>query len=214
MLTRTNKADDDNSDLYVGSTSRSFEIRLRGHWNDTQRPGNENNSLYKRMREAGLQNWEVLPLLSRVCDKKKTIYELEKKWTRILKAGLNTNSPITNRKEYYENNKDAIKQYNAFYRENNKDAIKQQKATYREKNKAVIKQQQAAYYKNNKNTFLQRNAEYYKNNKEAVWEYYRKNLETKRFYCEICDIACGSKKDLKHHLDTLKHSYAWLNSVD
>ena len=85
VLTRTNKADDDDSDLYMGSTSRSLEIRLRGHWNDAQRSGNESNHLYKRMREVGLQNWEVLLLLSRVCDKK-TIYALEKKLDSNIKS--------------------------------------------------------------------------------------------------------------------------------
>ena len=42
----------------------------------------------------------------------------------------------------------------------------------------------------------------------------RKNEEMKRFYCEICNIACKDNYNLKVHLDTLKHSYAWLNSVD
>ena len=39
VLTRKNKADDGNNDIYVGST--------------------ENNRLYKRMKEVGLDNWEI-----------------------------------------------------------------------------------------------------------------------------------------------------------
>ena len=42
----------------------------------------------------------------------------------------------------------------------------------------------------------------------------RRNKETKWFYCEICDIKCKDKYDLRRHLGTLKHSYAWLNSLD
>ena len=42
----------------------------------------------------------------------------------------------------------------------------------------------------------------------------RRNKETMRFYCEICDIKCKDKYDLRRHFDTLKHSYAWLNSLD
>ena len=47
-----------------------------------------------------------------------------------------------------------------------------------------------------------------------VAKYRKKNKKTGRFYCEICGLACGSNFILKRHLDTLKHSYAWLNSVD
>ena len=56
------------------------------------------------------------------------------------------------------------------------------------------------------------------NGDAALREYYkqrhRNNKETKRFYCEICDVAYGSNYNLKKHFDTLKHSYAWLNSID
>ena len=45
-------------------------------------------------------------------------------------------------------------------------------------------------------------------------EYSKNNVQIKRYYCEICDLACRSSSDLKKHLGTLKHSYAWLNAVD
>ena len=67
VLTRTNKVDNDDTDLYVGgSTSRPLSRRLHCHKCDATRIGNENNRLYKQMREVGLQNWEILPLLSRI----------------------------------------------------------------------------------------------------------------------------------------------------
>ena len=45
-------------------------------------------------------------------------------------------------------------------------------------------------------------------------KYHKKNKETKRYYCEICDLTFMHTSNLKRHLDTLKHSYAWLNSLD
>lgn len=45
-------------------------------------------------------------------------------------------------------------------------------------------------------------------------KYYKKNIQTKRYYCELCDVACMHNRDLKKHFDSLKHSYAWLNAVD
>ena len=45
-------------------------------------------------------------------------------------------------------------------------------------------------------------------------QYCRKNIETKRYYCGLCHVACVDKSHLKRHFDTLKHSYAWLNVAD
>ena len=137
VLTRKNKADDDDSDIYVGSTSRTLEQRFVVHRSDAIRSGNENNRLYKRMREIGLGNWEILPLLAWVCGIKE-IREVERKWIKILNAGLNSYLPV--REE------ETVEEYQAAYYEKNKDAIK----AYRESKKDVIKEYQAAYYGKNK----------------------------------------------------------------
>ena len=152
VLTRKNKADDDDSDIYVGSTSQPLWRRFADHRKDAKWSINRNNKLYKRMYEVGLQNWEILPLLGRTCGKKEA-FELEKKWIRVLGAGLNTYLPVTD--------------------------------------------------KVNREADLQRVAKYQKKYKEC-----------KRFYCGVCDLACKDKYNLNRHLDTLKHSYAWLNSLD
>ena len=94
VLTRTNKADDEDTDIYVGSTSKPLNERLHGHRYNVTRVDCENNKLYKRMRAVGLQNWEIIPLLSRTCDQK-TIRQLERKWCGIMNADLNTRLPIT-----------------------------------------------------------------------------------------------------------------------
>ena len=46
--------------------------------------------------------------------------------------------------------------------------------------------------------------------KEGQIIYRRVNVQTKRYYC----IVCESKRDLECHLGTISHSYAWLNSLD
>ena len=164
VLTRKGKADDDDTNIYVKSTSKPLNGRLCRHRYSATGSGNENNRLYKRMREIGLEKWEILPLLSRACDLK-TIREVEKNWVRILKADLNTNSPVREeetREEY-----------------------------------------QAAYYENNKETILQKQKECRMNNKGV-----------NRYYCELCNVAFMQNSDLKKHLDTLKHSNAYMNSID
>ena len=116
-------------------------------------------------------------------------------WIRILGADLNTYLPIRNEatREEYD-------------------------ANYYKGNQAIIKQQQADYYKNNKDAILKKQAVYRKLNKEGIklyqTNYYIENKKTKKFCCDVCEIFFGSSSNLKKHLDSLKHSYAWLNALD
>lgn len=80
--------------------------------------------------------------------------------------------------------------------------------------KAERKEQLAAYYEDNKEMIQQKHADYYQDNKEIWVDYYKANIQNKRFYCNVCDMSFRGNRDLKRHLDTLKHSYAWLNSLD
>ena len=45
-------------------------------------------------------------------------------------------------------------------------------------------------------------------------QYYKKNKETKRYNCGLCNVSFRDNSHLKTYFDTLKHSYAWLNSLD
>lgn len=192
LLRRTDKPDD-GTDVYVGSTSMTLKERLLVHSFivKTLKKGYENNKLYVRMREVGLYNWEIIPLLSFTCGKK-TIREFEKKWVKILCSDLNSFSPITNKKEY-----------NANYYESNKDVILQKKANYYELNKDVILHQRANYRKLNKDAILKKQA----NHRQLT-------IQNKVHHCDVCDKSFRSIYDLKKHLDTLKHQYTYLNSVD
>ena len=164
VITRTNKTDDDYTDIYVGSTSRALNLRLSEHRCNVTRVGNENNKLYKKMRAVGIQSWEIIPLLSRTCDKK-AILELEKKWCKIIGADLNTLSPIRT--------PDEKRQYDANYRELNRDVVSQYMANY-----------------------------------------FKKNKESKRYHCNVCDLSFEHIGNLQRHLKTLKHGYAYLKSLD
>ena len=139
----------DGTEIYVGSTSLSLKERLRKHRSRSKTY--KNTKLYKKMREVGLNNWEMISILSFECEcDKKTILELEMEKCNELNADLNTYSPFSgfeNKKEYFAN-----------YRELNK-----QKETY---------------------------------------------------HCNICEKSFGTNWLLQRHFNTLKHSYAYMNSVD
>ena len=55
---------------------------------------------------------------------------------------------------------------------------------------------------------------YNEKGKGLMRKYYLDSIESKRYYCDICDKPFGFSYDLRKHLNSLKHSYAYLNSVD
>ena len=144
-----NKKSETGEDSYVGSTSKSLATRLSCHRSNAYRPGNEENKFYKRMREVGPENWEIVPLLTLECSLKE-IRALERGWSETLGADLNTHSPLMTAEE-----------------------ANQRYAKYRARNR-----------------------------------------EQKKFFCEVCATTCGSAVDLRKHNNTLKHQYAFLNSLD
>ena len=172
--------------IYVGSTSQPLEKRFTDHIskakNFIEYGCSENNRLFVRMNDVGLGNWEILPLVSRGCNIK-TIREVERKWIKILDADLNTYSPVTDQKEYM-----------ATYRKNNKDTIKERQAAYYGNNKDAIKEQQAAYYENNRDLV-----------RRCVSNSQRKSLENRKYFCDVCCLACRNNYYLKKHLGTYKH---------
>ena len=63
----------------------------------------------------------------------------------------------------------------------------------------------------NKNLPIRENNE---KNRERARKHYFKSLEEKRYHCDVCEKAFGCSENLKRHFNTLKHSYAYLNSLD
>ena len=72
-----------------------------------------------------------------------------------------------------------------------------------QESKGEISQQEKEYRQQNTNRTYQRKK-----------ECHRECIQEKKYFCSICDVACVSKHGLEKHLDTLKHAYANLNSVD
>ena len=190
----TKKTPDETYDVYVGRTSMSLEKRLSDHKSNAKQKRKENIKVYKRMNEVGVGNWKIVPLLTQECTRDE-IRAFERKWFEVLEADLNSISPMTTAEE-----------------------VKRRKAEYRENNREEVKQWSAERYRRNREELCRRSAEHNVVNREEISkksaERHRRNRDSKKFFCEICDIACGSKGDLKHHNETLKHQYAVLNSLD
>jgi hypothetical protein len=111
------------------------------------------------------------------------------------------------RKEYYEKNKEKIKEqqkgYNKKYYGANKEKLKEQKKEYREANKEKIHEQRKEYYQTDNAKKSDRISHWKRrgvisNDYDALYEKYINTNE-----CELCSISITRGKGLtgKKHLD-------------
>jgi len=81
-------------------------------------------------------------------------------------------------KQYYENNKDHIREQKKQYQQNNKEKRKQ----YLENNKEHFKEYRKQYRENNREKMREYRKQYRENNREKMREYYENNRERRNTY--------------------------------
>ena len=98
MLCRT----DGGNDIYIGSTSQPLGKRFAEHKYNAGNPSRlkyyGSSKLYKKMRDVGVHNFRIVPLLTFACNRE-TIYEFEQEWVKTTGASLNTVSPVNDDKK-------------------------------------------------------------------------------------------------------------------
>lgn len=159
-------------------------------------------------------------------------YELQKReryYIQNTKNCVNKNIPTRNIKEWYEQNKDKLKELHKQYYEQNKDKIKELNKQYKEDNKDKIKEVNKKYYEDNKDKLKELNKQYYQDNKDKIKEqkkqYYEDNKDKikehqkqyreqnkykikkykkQKVKCDICNSFIR-KDSLKRHHKSNKH---------
>lgn len=169
--------------VYIGSTVQELEERLRKHQVHYKR-FLENKTCYISSFEIVKYEDVYIELIEEYpCNSKE---ELEKQEGQIIK---NTNNYVNNRiagrslAEFYQDNKEQIKNRIKNYYENNKDIISVKNKLYRNKNKEHIKTRNKLYRQNNKDKL--------------------KELASSIIVCE-----CGaeiSRSNISQHKKTTKH---------
>ena len=164
--------------IYIGST-KSYRSRKNQHKNacNNENYKNHNSKIYKTLRDnGGWENWNMI-----IIDEGKELTFIQariKEEELRLKYNGNLNSYKAYRteeekkqydKDYYENNKDILKEKKREYDLNNKEKRKE----YNEKNKEKIKE----YNEKNKDILKEKRKEYNENNKEEKKQYYQNNKE-------------------------------------
>jgi hypothetical protein len=205
--------DNTNGNVYIGSTCEpTLARRLAGHrgaYNSYLNGGRVDKTSSFNILENN--NCSIVLLEDYPCERKDQLLARERFYiennqcvnkvipTRTIKEYYQDNKDklIDYQKEYYEQNKDKLKEYY----EQNKDKIKE----YREQNKDKIIDYQKEYYEQNKDKLK----EYYEQNKDKIKEYYEQNKDKinehryKHFTCE-CG-GCYIQKNKATHLKSIKH---------
>lgn len=161
------------TDCYVGST-KAFRERKSTHKshcnNETSKK--HNLKIYQTIRaNGGWDNWNMKPIDTKFCTTLEAhihetkLMEERQSTLNIYKAYLSEEEfkkqRKEQRKEYYEQNKDAINARSKEYYEQNRDAICAKKKEYNEQNKDAINAKTREYREKNKDKINARYRELY-----------------------------------------------------
>ena len=166
-------------DIYIGSTTLSLSRRKVQHVFEFKKgKGISSKLLFEKYNDVRIELLEECP-----CENKE---QLVRKEGEYIRNNICVNKIIAGRtgKEYYEDNKEKIIEYN----EKNKDKINERRRERYQKNKEVINEKQREYYEKNKDIINQKHREYHKKNREVLnekkKEYTEKNKDKFEEYRE------------------------------
>jgi len=206
--------DKTNPDLvYYGSSELpSLEDRMKHHLKSFKHWKNTGAKYCSSFKILELNNYKETLLKIVFFTIKWELHEQER-YLIEYRVCVNENIPNRTKAEWYQDNKEKIKERHADYYQANKEKFKERHADYYQVNKEQIKEQKTEYYQANKEKI----AEHYQANKEQIKEkaadYYQANKEkiAKKFDC-----PCGGKYthiNKPRHLKTKRHQN-WLKTQE
>ena len=137
--------------IYVGSTC-NFKGRKSQHKRNIYKENSEryNMKIYKTIRDNGGQ-WDMKPYKEFPCESKLQL-SIEEERVRVeLNADMNSCPCYTDRKLYYENNKEEICKAVKEYRKNNKEKLCKKAREKYQNNKEEITKKAREKYREKKN---------------------------------------------------------------
>ena len=113
-------------DVYIGSTTQMLCNRMKSHRRNHKYSGNKSHyKLYQAFSENGVENFYIEILEKCPCTCKEDLLAREGHWIRKEKPSLNTRTPGRTKIEWFQDNKDKMKEYKKEYYEKNKDKTHQ-----------------------------------------------------------------------------------------
>jgi len=190
----------ENENIYIGSTT-NFRQRKCKHKSSCNNENSKkyNYPVYQFIREnGGWDEWQMIPIEVYPCNNINELEIRERYHIELLKSKLNKIIPTRTGKEYREDNKEKLKEYDKKKYEANKEKILEYQKQYYEDNKQIINQRNKKYHKNNKEKISEKNKQYREDNKAIISEKKKEKV--------ICD-HCGAKitnSNLKRHQKSKK----------
>lgn len=181
--------DNTNGNVYYGSTKLTLEDRLKKHLEDYSRY-TKGNVMRHYMSAEIIDNcdYQMIELEQMEYDEDdKTPLLLRERWWIEFNPCVNKTTPLRTRKEWYDANKEKMKEYHKEYYENNKEEFAQKTKIYRDNNKEVI---------------AEKNRKYRENNKEKLEERKQKCRAIK-YTCVCGSVIC--RGDKSRHFKSKKH---------
>ena len=124
---------DFNDDVYVGSTCDTLVKRFSKHKGDSRDSNKQNRPFYKLINEIGFERFRIQLVEDYPCEDKYQLRQREGHFIRQI-GTLNKRIEGRTRKEYYQDNKEQFQEYF----ESNKERIKEKDKKYYEANKEQI----------------------------------------------------------------------------
>jgi hypothetical protein len=143
---------DDNHDIYIGSTCNTLNKRFSQHKCRTKTEDRKDYPLYKLMNDIGCNRFRIELLENFPCNDKYELSQREGKWIREI-GTLNSRIAGRTATQYQEEHKE-------YYQEIKK------KSAIKHKEENIIRKQQ--FYIDNKERILQKQKERYEKNKDEI----------------------------------------------
>jgi len=202
-------------DEYVGSTV-NFNRRKQQHksYCNNNKDKKYNMTIYKKIRETGWDNWDMVLIEKYPCKDKMELHKKEREFIERLKPSLNGLIPSRTPKEYRDDNKEQIAIREKKYYQDNKEIVAEKRKEYYNDNQKEILEKKEKYRKDNKKMLSEKAKEYRDDNKEVLKEkrkeYYNNNKkeilqkQIVKVRCETCNREFN-KSSLTKHKKTQKH---------
>ena len=211
------------TDIYIGSTTNFYQ-RTRAHKTSCNNPNGKSYNLhvYKFIRDnGGWKNWRMDLIEFYECNNKLELLRREGELIKNLKPTLNKDVPGRTQKEYYENNKEKIKEKQKEYKENNKEKLKEFLKEYKNKKNDKLKIYQKQFYEVNKDKLKEKAKIYYEKNKDKVKDklkekakiYYEKNKDKVKDKLKEKAKIKRQKKNVLNELMKLYKYNIWMKSL-
>ena len=197
--------DENIKEFYIGSTD---DLRCRTNHHKHYYNTKHNYKVYNFIREnGGLSNWEINPIEIFSFLTEEELRQHEQFYMDEYKPQLNCKRAIgLTQTEYYEENKETIKERVKNYSLQNKEKIAEYKKTtkfkqlkavsdkkYREKNKEKIAKKEKEYREKNKKIMLLKKKEYREKNKAKI-----NAKQNEKINCPQCNKEMLSTSIYRH----------------